>query len=86
MTGNYMKFENKSIEGFNHGSHKAYNSLEECKLACNSNPICLSFEIWQGRSMLMCTTGIITYEMAYSADPILIQNHSVVDLYSKTCS
>jgi hypothetical protein len=85
MTGNYSKIENKYIQGFNSGNDSVHDSVEECKMACNKNPRCLSFEIWPEGGKLKCTTGLVTYDMINSVDPTKLGMDGSYDLYSKTC-
>jgi hypothetical protein len=86
MTGNYMIIENKFISGFN-SDYSVYDNLEQCKIACNENPICLSYEIYPASgSKVGCATGIVTYDMMNSADPTKIRYDTYYDLYSKTCN
>ncbi|XP_060553588.1 uncharacterized protein LOC132714694 [Ruditapes philippinarum] len=86
MTGNYMKFENKFISGFN-SDYAEYDSLEQCKIACDENPSCLSYEIYSASGKkVACNIGTVTYDMMNSADPTMIRDDSLLDLYSKTCS
>ncbi|XP_060602659.1 uncharacterized protein LOC132755761, partial [Ruditapes philippinarum] len=76
MTGNYKKIDNKAIVDFN-SDNAEYDSLEQCKIACDENPICLSFEIYLGLgSKVGCNTGVVTYDMMNSADPTKIKDSS----------
>jgi hypothetical protein len=86
MTGDYSIFKNKYIHGYNNGSDTVRDSLEECKIACISNPSCLSFETYHVGDELKCTTGLVTYEMIISSDPTQFKHDETYNLYSKTCS